>query len=429
MPTYAYTAIEAGTGRECQGSIACDRRDLAAAALAARGLALTSLVSAPGPLEAAARPAPGASAVGPSKSRRRLPRRLQAFGLGRAIGRQELAVFTRQLATLLKAGMPLLRALEVLGRQVAGQRFRELIEGLAETIRTGGNLSDGLQRSPEVFDRLYVDMVKAGETGGVLATVLERLAQFLERTERIKSRVKTAMAYPVIILVVAAAILAGLMVYVVPKFEQIFNGMLKGQSLPPLTRAVLAAAHFVGHHFAAAAGVAVGLGIALRMFRRSRRGGRMMDGLLIRLPVLGNLLLKAAIARFSRTFGSLLASGVPMLDALVITRETSGNACVAEALATVHDRVREGATVASPLEAASVFPRLVTGMIAVGEETGALPPMLRQIADAYDDEVDQAVAALTATIEPFMIVLMAAVVGVIVIALFLPMVSIIQHLQ
>ena len=423
MPTYAYNAIELATGRDRQGSVAGRSQGLAAAELKAQGLAVTSL-SPDTSGSAAARRSGGSGDPGivPRLRRRSLWR-------GRMARRKTLALFTRQLTTLVTAGMPLLRALEVLVRQEENQPFQTIIEGLAETIRSGGNLSDGLRLYPQAFDRLYVDMVKAGEVGGVLGTVLEYLALFLERTERIKRRVRTAMAYPVIILLVASAVLAGLMIFVVPKFEQIFAGMLKGQPLPPLTRAVFGAGSFAGQHLVAAAGIAMGIGLALAVFRKSRPGNRQLDGLLIRLPVLGDLLLKAAIARFSRTFGSLLASGVPMLDALVITRDTSGNACVAEALQTVHDRVREGATVAGPLGATSVFPRLVTGLIEVGEETGALPPMLRRIADTYDEEVDQAVAALAATIEPIMIVLMAAGVGVIVLALFLPMVSLIQHLQ
>jgi len=424
MPTYSYTAIQAGTGRECQGVVSSANRALAAADITGRGLALTSLALAGGP---AAEKCHGADGAGAAAASRAAPRRARMAGRG--VSRQGVAVFTRQLATLVKAGVPMLRALEILAAQERSPAFKDLIEGLGEAIRSGGNLSDGLQQQSKVFDRLYVDMVKAGEAGGVLETVLERLAQFLERSERIKRRVKTAMAYPVIILAVAGVILAGLMVFVVPRFEQIFNGLLKGQPLPVLTRVVLGAGSFVGHHWAAGLGLTIGLGLAWKIFRGSRRGSRLFDRLLIRLPVLGDLLLKAAIARFSRTFGSLLASGVPMLDALVITRDTSGNACVADALGLVHDRVREGATVASPLAAAAVFPHLVTSMIAVGEETGALPPMLKRIADAYDEEVDAAVAALTAVIEPVMIVFMAGVVGVIVIALFLPIVSIIQHLQ
>jgi type IV pilus assembly protein PilC len=237
------------------------------------------------------------------------------------------------------------------------------------------------------------------------------------------------MTYPVIIMVVAVGILAGLMVFVVPKFEQVFQGLLKGQPLPPLTRWVLAVANFVSHHVVAVFGLMVVLWLALGVVLKTRAGKRLTDWLLIKSPVLGDLMLKAAIARFTRTFGSLLASGVPILEALVITRDTSGNVHVVEALETVHERVKGGDSVARPLEATGVFPGLVTSMIEIGEETGALPDMLGRVADAYDEEVDNAVSALTAIIEPIMIVLMAIVVGAIVIALFLPIVSIIQHLQ
>jgi type IV pilus assembly protein PilC len=271
--------------------------------------------------------------------------------------------------------------------------------------------------------------VQAGEAGGVLDSTLDRLARLMERTERVKGRVKAAMTYPVIIIAVAGTILAGLMIFVVPRFEQIFNGPLKGQPFPPLTRAVLGAGDFLGHHIVAVLALLMLLWFAPGLFRKTRAGARFMDWLFIKSPLLGDLLLKAAIARFTRTFGSLLASGVPILNALQITQHTSGNIQIADALGSVHDRIKAGDTVARPLETTGMFPGLVTSMIAIGEETGALPDMLARIADTYDEELDNAVAALTSLIEPLMIVVMAVVVGVIVIALFLPIVGIIQHLQ
>ena len=348
---------------------------------------------------------------------------------GTVLNSKGLTVFTRQLATLVKAGMPILRSLEVLSRQEKRAGFKIVLEEIADTIRSGGNFSEGLAAHPKIFDRLYVNMVRAGEAGGVLSTVLERLSVFNEKSERIKGKVKSAMIYPVIISSVAVTIVSVLMVFVVPKFQEIFTGMLKGQPLPLLTQILLTVSYFMRDHFLLTGGVLIGFYFGFRLFKRTRVGARTIDWLLIHLPVFGDLVLKATIARFTRTFGTLLASGVPMLQAIVITRDTSGNVHVADALNSVHDRVKEGENVAKPLEGTAIFPGMVTSMIEVGEETGALPEMLTRIADSYDEEVDNAVAGITSVIEPIMIVFMAVMVGTIVIALFLPLVSIIQNLQ
>jgi type IV pilus assembly protein PilC len=317
----------------------------------------------------------------------------------------------------------------VLARQEKRAAFRAVIEEIADTIRSGGNFSDGLAANNNVFDRLYINMVKAGEAGGVLDTVLDRLAVFMEKAQKLTGRLKSAMIYPSVIVVVAVAIVSVLMVFVVPKFQDIFTGLLKGQPLPTLTQRLLDVANFLKNHYLAAIGAVIGAAIGFKLFTRTRIGRRTVDWLLIHMPIFGELFLKAAIARFTRTFGTLLASGVPILQALIITRDTSGNVHVANAINLVHDRVKEGDNVAKPLESTRIFPGMVTSMIEVGEETGALPDMLSRIADTYDEEVDTAVAGLTSIIEPIMIVFMALMVGTIVIALFLPLVSIIQHLS
>lgn len=368
---------------------------------------------------AAAALATSATAPGPA-------RRKKSFG--RAANAKALAVFTRQLATLVKAGMPIVRSLEVLARQEKKAAFRGVVESVADTIRSGGNFSDGLAEHGRVFDRLYVNMVKAGEAGGVLDTVLERLSVFMEKAQKIAGKVKAAMIYPIIIVCVALAIVSVLMVFVVPKFEEIFSGLLKGQSLPMLTQLLLNVSNFMKDHYVVAIGGTIAAYVGFKLFAKTRFGRRIIDWLLIHSPIIGDLFLKAAIARFTRTFGTLLASGVPILQALIITRDTSGNVHVANAINVVHDRVKEGDNVAKPLESTHIFPGMVTSMIEVGEETGALPEMLTRIADTYDEEVDNAVAGLTSVIEPIMIVVMAVMVGTIVIALFLPLVSIIQHL-
>lgn len=440
VSTFAYTAIEAATGRECSGLIDSSSAEDATDALKARGLAPVSLAAQ------VAMPLRGSAAM-KSGSRTAMPARLHTGSaesgmsaaaprrrrfdvvLGSAIGTKRLAQFTRQLATLVGAGVSLVRALEVLGRQEKTRGFRAIVEGLAETIRSGGNFSEGLVQHPRTFDRLYVNMVKAGEAGGVLETVLERLARFMEKAERIRGRIVAALTYPLIVMLLAGGIVAALTVFVVPRFEQIFAGMLKGQPLPALTRFVLAASRLMQDHlFLSLALVGAGC-VGIAVWRRTRAGSRALDWAVLRVPVLGDLFLKVAVARFTRTFGTLLASGVPILQALLITRETSGNAVVADAIATVHDRVKAGDDVAGPLSATGVFPAMVASMIEVGEETGALPEMLARIADAYEEDVDNAVTSLTSIIEPLMIVFLAVVVGTIVIALFLPIVSIIQYLQ
>lgn len=361
-------------------------------------------------------------AGGPAKKRR-------TISFGRPINAKGQAVFTRQLATLVKAGMPIMRSLEVLARQEKRVAFKAVIEDCADTIRSGGNFSDGLAANPKAFDRLYVNMVKAGEAGGVLDTVLERLAVFTEKAVKIRSKIVAAMVYPAIISLVAGGIMGVLMVWVVPKFQEVFFTMLKGKPLPWLTSVVVGIADALRKNVLMVLAALACVFVLFWLFKRSKIGTRILHWLLLRIPVLGDLFLKASIARFTRTFGTLLASGVPILQALIITRDTSGNVHVANAINVVHDRVKEGDNVAKPLESTHIFPGMVTSMIEVGEETGALPDMLVRIADNYDEEVDNAVGALTSIIEPVMIVFMAVGVGIIVIAMFLPMVELIKSLS
>ena len=388
----------------------------------------------------AAPPAPPASATFAAKAPGKGPtmtfpvggatkRKRRGITIGRPITAKGQAVFTRQLATLVKAGMPIMRSLEVLARQEKKVAFKAVIEDCADTIRSGGNFSDGLAANPKAFDRLYVNMVKAGEAGGVLDTVLDRLAVFTEKAVKIRSKIVAAMVYPAIISLVAGGIMSVLMVWVVPKFQEVFFTMLKGKPLPGLTQFVVGIADALRKNLIMVLAGTAGVVFLFWLFKRSRFGTKVLHWLLLRIPVLGDLFLRASIARFTRTFGTLLASGVPILQALIITRDTSGNVHVANAINVVHDRVKEGDNVAKPLESTRIFPGMVTSMIEVGEETGALPDMLVRIADNYDEEVDNAVGALTSIIEPFMIVMMAVGVGMIVIAMFLPMVELIKSLS
>lgn len=349
------------------------------------------------------------------------------FSFGKAVDTAGLTIFTRQLAILVNAGMPIMRGLETLARQEKKPRFKVVIESLAESIRGGGNFSDGLLQHPKLFERLYVNMVKAGEAGGVLGTVLDRLAKFMEKAERIKGKVKSAMIYPLIIATVAVVIVVVLMVFVIPKFEKLFKDMLGNKPLPGLTQFVINISNFIQHHWLISIGIIVGGYVGFMLFKATKLGTSIIDRILLKAPGIGPLILRASVGRFTRTFGTLLASGVPILQAINITRDTSGNVHIAAALDVVHDRVKEGDNVAKPLDATKVFPSMVTSMIEVGEETGALPDMLNRIADIYDDEVDNAVSGLTSIIEPVMIAGMAGAVGTIVIALFLPIIKIIEY--
>ncbi len=434
MPGFSYTAIDT-FGTEKFGLIDAPDAKQAAAILRARGLFPTGVSVAGVAVDKVERglrtrlekpvQRPGSTPEKPATRGLKMELRLPFV---RLVGAKALAVFTRQLATLLKAGMPLLRGLEVLGRQERNQGFQRVLEALAEAIKSGGTLSEAMAQHPKVFDRLFINMVKAGEAGGVLDVVLDRLARFQEKNLQLRGKITAAMLYPLIVMGVAVLILTGLLVFVVPKFQQIFADLLKGAPLPALTQMVLAASDVVKNHFLVTLGVLVVLGFAFKMFKGTPTGAKLIDTLIVKLPLFGPLLLKAIIARFGRTLGTLLSSGVPILPALLITRDTCGNSRVAGALTEVHDRVKEGAPVARPLEATAVFPPMVTSMIDVGEHTGQLPEMLGKVADIYEEEVDNAVAGLSSLIEPILILFLALVVGTIVIALFLPIVRIVQLL-
>lgn len=415
MPRFKYSALDA-MGAEKAGVLDSGDSQQAIAVLRGQGLFPTTVIEQSG--------AGGSAGSGG---------RVAALNVGRIawfsrVNAREVMVFTRQLGTLLHAGMPLLRSLEVLGRQERNAAFQRIIAQVADGIRSGATLSDALSQQGRVFNRLYISMVKAGEAGGVLDTVLTRLARFQEKSRQVQGKVMAALAYPVIVLAVAVAILAGLLLLVVPRFKQIFADLLKGAPLPPLTEAVLGLSTTVQQHWVTVCGGVALVLVGLRMIRASAAGARVLDNALVRLPLFGDLVLKAIIARFARTLGTLLSSGVPILPALVITRDTCGNARVTDALARVHDRVKAGAPMARPLDETGVFPPMVASMIEVGEHSGQLPEMLNQMADIYEDEVDNAVAGLSSLIEPILILFLALVVGTIVIALFLPIIRIVQML-
>jgi type IV pilus assembly protein PilC len=304
--------------------------------------------------------------------------------------------------------------------------MQNALSSMGEAVESGGTFSEALGEFPWIFDNLYVNMVRAGEAGGVLDEVLARLAEFQEKAERIKAKIKSAMVYPIVVLVAALGILAFLMIFIIPKFAAIFDDLLGGKGLPPITQFVINLSDFFAHRWYVVLGLIFGTIFAVKLVKRTEKGAQLMDALKLKAPLFGPLFRKGAVARFARTLGTLMNSGVPVLQALTIVRDTSGNSVIAHAIQSVHDAVKEGETMSLPMEQSGVFPGMVVSMVDVGEETGALPDMLVRVADNYDEEVDVAVEGLTSVIEPIMIIMLAFIIGTIVIAMFVPLISIIS---
>lgn len=412
MAKFKYIALDK-EGRELSGVIESTSENRARKDLAAQGFSVSRIA------EVAAIASEKKASGGKVKK--------PLFGTG--VGKENITVFSRQLSTLLKAGLPLLRSLEVIARQEKNPYFKAIVDQLADNVRTGNKFSDGLSQHPKIFDKLYVNMAKAGEAGGVLDVVLDRLSTFQEKALKTTNKVKSAMVYPIVIMGVAVAIVAILMIFVVPQFQKIFTDMLKGNArMPALTQTIIDISDFMKENYILTGLIIVGVILFVKIFFKTKIGIRVWDTAALKLPKIGDLVMKSTVARFTRTFGTLLASGVPILEALTITRGTINNSLISDALSRVHDRVRDGENLSTPLDQQKIFPTMVTSMVEVGEETGQLPEMLNRIADNYDEEVDNSVGAITSIIEPIMIVFLALVVGTIVIALFLPIIQIIQNL-
>lgn len=416
MTNFSYIALDS-RGRETRGALAVESQLEAVRRLKEMGFFPTSVTAS-----RAATRRPGNSFAGETMRRGLLRASFELPGFRPRVKSKSLLTFTRQVATLLEAGMPLTRGLRLIQDQDCEPALRKVIGQVLESIEGGSSFSEALALHPRSFNRLYVQMVKAGEVSGALDTVLARLATFMEKAQRLKSRVTSAMVYPAAVLCVAGAVVVLLMVVLVPKFEEIFNGLMNGRPLPAFTQMVINFSRIMQQHIVLllVGGVAVALG--LRMFLRTPPGRATADRMKLRSPALGVVIRKAIVARVTRTLGTLLSSGVPILQALTIVKETAGNTMVSRALSDVHSSVKEGETVAMPLRESGVFPAVVIGMVDVGEQTGALPEMLLKIADNYDEEVDTATSAMTSLLEPVMIVFLALVVGTIVVALFLPIV-------
>jgi len=426
MPTFNYVALDA-KGEEQMGALDAGNEAEAIGQLRRTGLYPTQVVEkGKGALKAAGGKKVKKPVKGKAKSKGAKGQSL--FG-GNKVKGKILMIFTRQLATLIDSGLPLLRGLTVLGKQEPNPVLKRTINSLADSVQTGSTFSESLAQHPKIFNKLYVNMVKAGELGGVLELVLVRLAEYQEKAQKLKNKIVAAMVYPVIVMIIATGIMIFLLTFIVPKFKEIFDQMLNGKALPGLTTFVINLSEGLQKNLLWLALGAVAAFVGFKMMSKTVGGRRFIDKVKLSIPMFGDIQRKSAVSRFSRTLGTLVTSGVPILQALNITKETAGNVVISDAIASVHDAVKEGESVVAPLEASKVFPPMVISMVDVGEETGQLPEMLLKVADVYDDEVDNSVAALTSMLEPLTIVVLAIVVGTIVMALFLPLVSIISEMS
>ncbi len=409
MPTFAYSG-RTRTGQTVTGERIADTMDAAVSALRREQIMVTRIdpAKAAAKAEAKAEAKPGAPKP------------------GKGVPAKNLAIFTRQFSVMIDAGLPLVQCLDILGKQEPHKNFSAVILKVREDVESGAALADSMKRHPKTFDALYSNMIAAGEAGGILDTILKRLAVYIEKNVKLKGEVKSAMIYPIAVIVIAALVVGAILWKVIPTFASLFQGL--GAELPLPTRVVIAASDFI-----VAWGwlIIIGLGVIGYLLRRyyATEGGRhMIDAIMLKVPILGNILRKVAVARFCRTLSTLLSSGVPILDGLDITARTSGNAIIEKAILTTRTGIERGETVSGPLKETGVFPSMVVQMINVGETTGALDTMLSKIADFYEDEVDSAVAGMLTLLEPIMIAFLGVVVGGIVIAMYMPIFDLISKL-
>jgi len=421
MGTFLYEAMNS-VGQSVKGEVEAASSDDAAAKVRAMGNFPTRIKEKSGAKKGPARPGgaggPGGPGAGSAGGRRTVG----------SVSKKLLTTFTRQLSTLIDAGLPILRSLRILEQQQKPGMLRVAIRLVAEDVEGGATLSEAMGRHPKAFDRLYTNMVRAGELGGVLDVILQRLADFMEKSQALKRKVIGAMIYPAAVITFAIGIVSLLMIFIVPKFNDIFKDM--GEQLPALTRSLLGFSMWLKDiGWIVMIAVVVGLIIVVRLLKTAPGGRMFLDRFKLSLPIFGMIISKTAVARFTRTLGTLLTAGVPILEALQITRDTAGNEVYSRALARVHDGIREGETFADPLRQAKIVEPMVVNMIDVGEETGELDKMLNKIADTYDDEVETLVASMVSLMEPVMVIGLGLIVGFIVVSLFLPMVDMINNVQ
>ncbi len=411
MPVFAYDAIDAG-GQKITREVNASNKDDAAKQIRAQGLRPTRIT-----IKAEKKQSGGGS----EKKKRR------GFVLFDRVKQAQIVTFTSQLSTLQDAGLPIVRSVKILSGQQSPGRFRDQLESVSEDVEQGSTFSEALGKYPRSFDKLYTSMVKAGEAGGVLDVILNRLAAFMEKSQKLKKQVMGAMIYPAAVVTVAMVILVFIMIYVVPSFEAMFKDL--GQQLPGPTRMLLSLSKALRSYWYLIPGIPFLFWLLLKGITRSEKGKMGVDRLKLKLPVFGVIIKKSSISRFCRTLGTLIASGVPILEALKIVKEAIGNLVIANAIEEVHGSIREGDTIAGPLRSSGIFDDLLVNMIDVGEETGELDKMLIKIADNYETDVDVAVEGMSSLLEPMLIVGMGGCVGFIVVALFLPLIEIMKNIK
>jgi type IV pilus assembly protein PilC len=406
MPTFAYSGRTRG-GQTVSGERAADTMDAAVTALRRDQILVTRIT--------------------PSKDKADAPAKKEKTGkLGKKVAAKNLAVFTRQFSVMIDAGLPLVQCLDILGSQEEDKNFAAVIGQTREAVEGGASLADAMRKHPKTFDPLFTNMIAAGEAGGILDTILKRLATYIEKAVKLSGQVKSAMIYPIAVVVIAGGVVGVILWKVIPTFASLFSGL--GAELPLPTRVVIALSNNLVRFFPFLL-VGVGaIGYAFKTYYATEKGRRVVDATMLKMPVLGNILRKIAVARFCRTLATLVSSGVPILDGLEITAKTSGNSIVEDAVMATRTSIERGETIAAPLRETQVFPSMVVQMISVGEATGALDTMLAKIADFYEEEVDTAVAGLLTLLEPIMIAILGVVVGGIVIAMYMPIFDLISKL-
>ncbi|MEP6800657.1 MAG: type II secretion system F family protein [Acidobacteriota bacterium] len=399
MPNYVWKGRNR-TGLVQEGVLAADTKDVALASLRRQNIVVTGI--------------------------RERGKEISLTKVGRKVPPKTLAVFTRQFSVMIDAGLPLVQCIEILANQQEHKNFQRILLQVRQDVEAGSTLADAMRRHPKAFNNLYVNMIAAGEAGGILDTILQRLSVYIEKSVKLSSQVKSALIYPVAVIVIAMIVVAVILLKVIPTFAALFTSL--GAELPFPTRMVILASNFLARYFIF---FLIGIGAFIYLFKRyyaTHRGRRVIDGFVLKLPVLGMIMKKIAVARFCRTLATLTSSGVPILEALDITARTSGNAIVEDAIQEVRKAVEGGKTIVEPLRDAGIFPNMVVQMIGVGEQTGALDQMLNKIGDFYEDEVDAAVAGLVKLLEPVMIFILGIIIGGIVIAMYLPMFTLINKI-
>jgi type IV pilus assembly protein PilC len=416
MPTFQYEAMD-HTGKEVKDTIDAATQEEAQQLIRQKGFFVTKIA------ERAAKKQKGPKAAAKKAGGRR---KKKSFTIGR-ISNKQLCTFTRQLSTLQDAGLPILRSLKILEGQCKPGVLKNSLGDVVEDIEGGSTLSEAFAKHPKAFDRLYCNMIKAGEAGGALEAILQRLADFKEKAQTLKRRIRGAMVYPIVVILVACIIVGFILYFIIPKFEAIFLDF--GVDLPQMTKFLIKASHFVIEKFWVIPLVLFIFWVVIKLLYRNKTGAYILDRIKLMIPVMGAIVEKSTVARTTRTLGTLVQSGVPILEALNIVRDTAGNAVFERAFTRIYESIREGETIAQPLREARIVDDIVVNMIDVGEETGELDTMLNKIADNYDEEVEVLVESLVSLLEPIMIVVLGGIIGFIVIALFLPLIQLISKLS